>query len=289
MAIGKNVVPFSPATEQRRPFWPEAALDEHVRLRGFGRIAAVPAFSLSERTKAAVLAVATIAVVVFWGYLLTTDPKGEPYTPPPGVLGSTPAAASTTASRLTVVGGAFTAPTDFGGRGAAGWAEIIGSRYGWQTTVLANDGAGYLVPGQLHLALPAIRGPLAATRPDLVFIAGGRADVGQYSPRAVAAAARAFVAGVRSDLPQARIVVLGPVATDATAPAGATQVRDALRSAVTTVPNTTFIDPLAENWFANAPTGLIAPDGQHPTDAGHRLIADKLGADLARLGIAPQR
>lgn len=66
-------------------------------------------------------------------------------------------------------------------------------------------------------------------------------------------------------------------------------MRDALHTAVGAVPNTTFIDPLAENWFANPPAGAIAPDGQHPTDVGHRLIADKLSADLVRLGIAPPR
>jgi lysophospholipase L1-like esterase len=152
--------------------------------------------------------------------------------------------------------------------------------------VLANDQAGYLVPGGLGLTLPATRSGIAASRPDMVLIAGGRADVGRYSPQAVAAAARTFVAAVRSDVPQARIVVLGPLATNATPPAGATEVRDALRRAVATVPNTTFIDPLAENWFANAPSGVIAPDGQHPTDAGHRLIAVRLEADLMRLGIA---
>jgi lysophospholipase L1-like esterase len=249
----------------------------------------MPGALWSERTKVVLLAVASLAVVVFWGYLLTASPKGESFTPPPGyVAGAASTAASPTAAmRVTVVGGAFTAPTAFGGRGAAGWPELVGSAYGWETTVLANDGAGFLTRGNGQLSLPATRPSIAGSRPDLVLIAGGRADVGQAGPDAIAAAARAFVADVRSDLPRARIVVLGPVATDETPPSGATAVRDALRTAVTSVPNTTFVDPLAENWFANAPLGAIAPDGQHPTDVGHRLIADRLRADLVRLGIAP--
>lgn len=93
-------------------------------------ITSVPALSLSERTKVAILALVSIAVVVFWGYLLTSDPKGEPYTPPPGFGGSTPVAATPSGLRVAVVGGAFTAPTDFGGRGAAGWPQLVGSRYG---------------------------------------------------------------------------------------------------------------------------------------------------------------
>lgn len=241
---------------------------------------------VSERVKVALLALATLAVVVLWGYLLTSTPKGEPFTPPAAAAGATTPTAAP-ALRVTVVGGAFTAPTTYGGRGAAGWPEIVGSAYGWQTTVLADDGAGYLTRGAGGLDLPGFRQQIDASRPDLVVIAGGRADVGQNSPTAIATAARNFLDGVRADLPGPRIVVLGPVATDETPPAGATRVRDALRTAVTSVPNTTFIDPLTENWFANAPSGAIASDGQHPTDVGHRLIADRLRTDLTRLGIAP--
>ena len=173
-----------------------------------------------------------------------------------------------------------------GGRGAAGWPVIVGNRFGWQVAVVASDGAGYVAPGQGGLTLPALLNNIVASRPDIVLLAGGRSDVGQETPDAIARAAGKMTADLRRQLPYARIVILGPVATDATAPAGAAQVRDAVRTAVTAVPNTLFIDPLAENWFADAPQGAIAPDGQHPTDVGHKLIADKLGADLVRLGIA---
>jgi hypothetical protein len=120
----------------------------------------------------------------------------------------------------------------------------------------------------------------------VLVVFAGRNDDGKASGTQVASAAGAFFRTLRSDLPSSRIVIVGPVATDATAPSGATATQDALKTLAGSIPNNTFIDPLAENWFASAPSGMIAPDGQHPTDAGHKHLADKLGADPVRLGVA---
>jgi len=47
-------------------------------------------------------------------------------------------------------------------------------------------------------------------------------------------------------------------------------VRDAVQTT-----GVTFVDPIAANWFDQNPIN-IAPDGVHPTDAGHAVIAERL-------------
>src|SRR4051794_18194244 len=149
--------------------------------------------SMSGRIQVVVLAVLTIAVAVLWGYLLTASPKGQPFSAPAALAEST-SSGPTPVSRVVVVGDAFTAPTAFGGKGTAGWPQILSSKYHWQTTVLANNGAGYLTRGTLGLALPATRLGVAGSSADLVLVEGGRADVGHHSPEAIASAAHAFIA-----------------------------------------------------------------------------------------------
>lgn len=41
-----------------------------------------------------------------------------------------------------------------------------------------------------------------------------------------------------------------------------------------------FIDPLRGGWFAGAAHALISNDGIHPTNAGHRHIAELVLAAL---------
>jgi len=47
----------------------------------------------------------------------------------------------------------------------------------------------------------------------------------------------------------------------------------------------TFIDPIAQGWFAGTSAQLFAADGVHPTDAGHGRQAALVAADLLRAGI----
>jgi lysophospholipase L1-like esterase len=41
-----------------------------------------------------------------------------------------------------------------------------------------------------------------------------------------------------------------------------------------------FVDPLAERWFVGRPD-LIAVDGVHPTDTGHRYLAERIAGLIA--------
>jgi hypothetical protein len=43
----------------------------------------------------------------------------------------------------------------------------------------------------------------------------------------------------------------------------------------------TFVDPIAERWFVARPD-LIGADGDHPNDAGHVYLAEKIGPLIAQ-------
>jgi lysophospholipase L1-like esterase len=233
----------------------------------------------------ALAGIATLLIALFWAYLLVNDREPEPFVPP-SAGGPASAAPSLDGARAAFVGDGFTAPTATGGAGPAGYPGLVAAHFGWQPSIFANDGAGYVTPGAFGLMVPATSADVAASNPDVVVAFAGRADVGRADPEAIASAAAGMFQQLRDRFPAARLVAVGPVATDAVAPAGATDVRDALANRLGAVPGVTFVDPLAEGWFTDAPAGAIGPDGQHPTDIGHQVIAERLEADLTRLGIA---
>jgi lysophospholipase L1-like esterase len=41
------------------------------------------------------------------------------------------------------------------------------------------------------------------------------------------------------------------------------------------------VDPLAEGWFGGASSALIGSDGLHPTDEGHRHLAELIAPRIA--------
>lgn len=248
--------------------------NDGMRLRGRG----------GEPLVATAVGVAAIVVSLFWVYLLSTSPEPLPFSAPSASTTGAPAVVQPT--KAVFVGDGFTVPTPAGGTGAAGYPAMVASRVGWEATVLGTDGAGYVTPGDSGLTLPFAIDQAVAVQPGVVVVSGGRADIGRTPPDEVADAAGSMFEQLQSRLPSARLVAVGPVATDATPPEGGVELRDALRDRLAQVPGVTFIDPLEGAWFADAPPGAIAEDGRHPTDAGHRLVAQRLEAELVRLGIA---
>jgi phospholipase/lecithinase/hemolysin len=78
-------------------------------------------------------------------------------------------------------------------------------------------------------------------------------------------------------------VVIGPLWSDGDAPAPVLAVRDAVRTAALAA-GAQWIDPVADGWF-DRPAGLIGADRVHPTDAGHRLMAERVDAALRTTGL----
>ncbi|GAA4856526.1 hypothetical protein GCM10023201_58650 [Actinomycetospora corticicola] len=184
---------------------------------------------------------------------------------------------------VAIIGDSFTTGTAQGGTGAANWASIVGGPRNWTITPTAVGGTGYVatIPGTRPYASAQLGTALAAA-PRLVIVEGSRNDAGT-APARVGSEATALYREIRSRAPQARLVVIGPVWSDGNAPAPVLTVRDAVRTAALAA-GAQWVDPVADGWFAR-PTGLIGADRIHPTDAGHRLMAERIDAALRTAGL----
>ncbi|WP_197380720.1 SGNH/GDSL hydrolase family protein [Mycolicibacterium mengxianglii] len=154
------------------------------------------------------------------------------------------------------------------------WTTLVAGRMGWMESNLGEGGTGYLKTiegrpnyfGQLDEA--------AAMRPDIVVVAGGQNDQDTLTSNypALFSAVSHFFVQLRSRLPQARIIGIGPSFPDALTPqryAFDNAVRDAVRAV-----GGQFIS-------LNRPTPVIVPamlepDRVHVDDAGHAAIAQRV-------------
>jgi acyl-CoA thioesterase-1 len=182
-------------------------------------------------------------------------------------------------SVVSVIGDSYTT-----GGGADRWPDVLARRTGLTFLV---DGAGYMIGGFTGKDFTGPRFPdqvkrLAPQRPDLVVIMGSRNDInhtdGPY-PRVVADTLQA----VRRAVPTTPLLVIGSYWVDAHAPESLRYIHDVLRSATSKVTCSSFVDPVEEGWF-DRPEGLIGGDGEHPTAAGLKRVADLVQRDLTRLG-----
>jgi lysophospholipase L1-like esterase len=193
-------------------------------------------------------------------------------------------------STVAVVGDSYTTGiATAGGQGAKGWPALLAQQTGWHVVLDAVVGAGYVAPGFDGVGY---HGPtfvdlvkrVPAQHPDLVIVFGSLNDVGRTGAAYGRAVDGVLAAAARTG---ARVVVATTFWTDDSPSAELLAMRDTTRQATARVRCAAFVDPLAERWFGTAYKGLIAEDGEHPTDAGHERLAQLWRTDLQRLGIAP--
>jgi lysophospholipase L1-like esterase len=168
------------------------------------------------------------------------------------------------------------------GIGSHGWPAIVSAAQGWHAINLAVAGTGFINPGWTNQPLGARVSEAIRQRPDVVFIATGHND-SRWSAAATGRAADEAIDRLHHALPDAQIVILAPIWPSGSAPSRCLQLRDHLRRTAASV-GAIFIDPLAEGWFGGGNRRYIGADGIHPTDAGHRAMADRVLAALARAG-----
>jgi lysophospholipase L1-like esterase len=179
-------------------------------------------------------------------------------------------------AQILVIGDSYTAGSNQGGVGSTSWPRVMSEAlhaHGLDVSldVDAEGGSGYARPGRQRHTFPQLVRRSVTAETDLVVFLGSRNDT---APKAAleAAAADAFTA-VRAVAPGARLLVIGPPWVDDRPPAYLLADRDAL-AAATAQMGGVFVDPLAEGWFTRDSGALIGADGVHPTDAGHRYMAD---------------
>lgn len=190
---------------------------------------------------------------------------------------------------LAVYGDGYAAGNESGGLGPAGWPMQVASQTGAQLALHAVAQAGYAsvgVTGQNLLDVVQAN-PVPDAAVTVLF--GSRNDADEPVDQ-VLANAEAAIAAVQAQAPETALVVIGPVWDDGNVPASIVAARDAVQAAAEAA-GVTFVDPVAEGWFAGQ-TGLIAPDGISPNDDGHGylagLIAPIVGSALQE-GAQPTR
>ena len=208
-----------------------------------------------------------------------SDPDVTPTTPP----------AADDSVRASFLGGSLV-----GGLGASDpersfpvqTAKLMGWRAdveGQVETGYVSDGQGF--PGAQPLAQPFWQrvDEVVAADPDVVVVQGGRADVEQHSLRDSKKGVRRTLTELRTELPDAELVVVGPFMPDGSTSQELEALRDAIRAEATRI-GAAFVDPLGEGWITpdNADRFYDAT-GRTLNDEGHRYLAERLADELAAL------
>jgi lysophospholipase L1-like esterase len=233
--------------------------------------------------------VAGVLAIAALSYLVVHRPL--PSTPgTPSAAGSSTATSSTTttsrstttaakttepaeASRVLVVGDGFTAAS-----GEAGWPQLVAADLeagGRSVTVdvAAADGSGYAEPGPQGVTFAQLAADAGAGY-DVVVLVGSVSDTAFAAD--VQAAAEAALRAVATASPDAAILVVGPSWSTPDPPGYILTNRDTV-SAAAAAAGVPFTDPIAEGWFGTDDGTLLGPDGKHPTEAGQRVLADRIG------------
>jgi len=242
----------------------------------------------SAQKKTVALAALLVAVLALVGYTLApetisdaqlaanaqTDAKAQRLSMAPPVT----AAAKV---RVAYLGDSLTSGTKLGGLGAKGWPAIIAEHHGWTPHIAAIGGSGFVNEGIGGKGTFSSRvDDVAASKPDIVIIAGGMNDV-QFSQSRENVSARTTLKALHRRLPKAKIVMIGPLYTKQKTDPGLAGVHAALETA-TSETKVMWVD--STGWF-DGRTSLIAKDGALPTDRGHAYIAAKVEAALQKLGV----
>jgi lysophospholipase L1-like esterase len=221
--------------------------------------------------------------VALFGFMSVTEAPADPYvaSPTPAAAAATTAPASPAPAEpliLAVYGDGYAAGNEMGGLGGMGWPALVAQQTGLELALNAVPRAGYASVGGTGQDFPALLA--AAPVPDaaVTVLFGSRNDADEDLSEVTANAAQT-IATIQRSAPASAVVVVGPVWDDGDVPASALAVRDIVKAAADAA-DVTFVDPLAEGWFAQQ-TGLIAADGISPNDAGHAYLAERIAPAVA--------
>lgn len=213
-------------------------------------------YQVFRATAATVVAVAAV-VTPMWGA-------------PTGAAGNT--------TRIAVIGDSYTAGSDEGGKGSRSWTELAWDLLAQRgveidADVAAEGGAGYGHPGNRGRVFEDLTAQAVQRTDALVVFFGSRNDQ-PVDPQKFPSLAASTFKLARFTAPDAKFLIIGPAWPTATPPPEVLKIRDSLRAVASAGP-AQFVDPIAEGWFVDRPE-LIGADGVHPTDAGHRYMAERI-------------
>ncbi|MET0191412.1 MAG: SGNH/GDSL hydrolase family protein [Pseudonocardia sediminis] len=211
--------------------------------------------------------------------------SAQPAAPAAGAPASgAPAAPAQQAGPLSVafLGDGYTSGSPAGGQGPANYTALLAKQDGWRVTNESVYGSGYVAGQALQTRLQKV----VAAGPQVVVVTAGRAD-DISDPAAVGAAATKLYQDLKTRLPQAKIVVIGPMWLGGDAPARMLPVRDAIQDAATKA-QLPVVDPLVNRWFNGSDQDGIAPDGEILNDKGHQRLAQLVDSAVTGTGVVPK-
>ncbi|QII08110.1 SGNH/GDSL hydrolase family protein [Rhodococcoides fascians A25f] len=150
------------------------------------------------------------------------------------------------------------------------WTTLVSAAMGWSELNLAEGGSGYTTTylGQktdYSIKLDVI----AAAQPDIVVVSGGRNDYEAGTSSVTGAVALSLFEAIKVAAPYAELMVTSPIWDSTEPPAEFTTLIDGVETAAERA-DVRYLDidePLADH------PNMIAPDGLHPNNVGHREIA----------------
>ncbi|AQA01247.1 hypothetical protein BVC93_01080 [Mycobacterium sp. MS1601] len=158
------------------------------------------------------------------------------------------------------------------------WTSLVADKMGWLEFNVGEGGTGYLKTFENRPNYFGQLDEISALRPDIVVVAGGQNDQTMLTANRneLFAGVSHFFVQLRSRMPRARIIGIGPSFPDALTPERYNfdqVVRDAVRAVggefVSLIRPTPVLDP-----------AMLAPDHVHVGDAGHAAIASRILADM---------
>ncbi|MBO1769480.1 SGNH/GDSL hydrolase family protein [Agrococcus sp. TF02-05] len=233
---------------------------------------------MTRRAKV-VAAVIVAAAVVAATVLLWPRPGPQPTasTPPaaPGTPTPIESEGDAAAPVAVFIGDSYTVGTATSLEGS-GFPAILSERRGWQMVNLAIPGTGYSTnqpdgrcPNAGCSSYIGIIPDAVAHDPDIVVVSGGRNDLTRaYVDEAV----DAFFTELRSQLPDARIIVTSPLWDDSPSPPFIADLRQTVEEAAAAI-GAEHLD--LGDLFLDRPE-LIASDDLHPNEQGLELIATRI-------------
>lgn len=182
---------------------------------------------------------------------------------------------------VLVIGDSYTGGSGEGGNGAANWTALVQDDLPEvNLQVAAAGGAGYTatspITGETFVDLAEKN---ATEDIDLYVVFGSRND--GADPAAIGEAASTVYSTLLAASPDADLLVIGPPWVSGDVPDSVRAARDAVRDAARAV-GATWLDPLAKGWFFDQPQ-LIGSDGVHPTDDGHKYMADRIAPVMEKM------
>jgi len=162
------------------------------------------------------------------------------------------------------------------------WTSLVAAQRGWQETNLGLGGTGYLrtagLQGCGRPSCPNYQGVVdqaVAADPDVVVVAGGQNDFKAFEsdPKSVTKAIDQTYAALRRELPDARLIAVGP-STPGRVNATVTGLDSAVERAAKA--NDVVFISLIKPTPVITPAMVIPDDPAHVNDDGHRAIADRV-------------